>query len=80
MALCRVFSVGRFKCAGAKPKISITEYANDGYSVLIKMGSTKEYCLTCVKKFAVGRGLRVTENEGYLTIHNPRVDFSFFDA
>jgi hypothetical protein len=71
MALYRAFSVGRFKCAGAKPAISIAEYVNEGYSLMIRRGSTRKYCLTCVKKFAASKGLRVTENESYLTVHNP---------
>ncbi len=73
MALSRAFSVGRFKCSKAKPKITIGEYLNDGYSLAIDKKVASKFCLSCIKDFTSERGLRTTENQNYLIIQSPRL-------
>jgi hypothetical protein len=71
VTLYRAFSVGRFKCSGIVPKISVAEYLTDGYALAIAKDSTKTFCLGCVKNFTMGKGFRVTEDEKFLTICAP---------
>jgi RNase P subunit RPR2 len=71
VTLYRAFSVGRFKCSRIVPKISVAEYLTDGYALVIAKDSTRMFCLGCVKKFTLGKGFRVTEDEKYLTVYAP---------
>jgi len=71
MALHRAFSVGLFKCSGASPKIMAAEYLSDGYVLKIKKNLTKKLCLSCIEYFFSNQGLRVTQDENYLTIQSP---------
>jgi hypothetical protein len=71
MALYRAFSVGRFKCSGATPKVIPATYLSDGYALTIKKNLTKERCFSCIEYFFSSKGLRVTQNENYLTIQSP---------
>ncbi len=72
MALSRAFSVGRFKCSRATPKITIGEYLNDGYSIAIDKVATNKFCLGCIRNFTSERGLRMSENKKYLVIRSSR--------
>ena len=72
MALYRAFSVGRFSCSRLSPRVSVvTQFPSDGYSLVVRKDSAKACCLGCVKYFGLNQGLRVTENEHYLTISSP---------
>jgi hypothetical protein len=70
MALCRAFSVGRFKCSNASPKITPAEYLRDGYVLAIKKNSVNKFCINCFQSFFSSKGLRVTDCESYLTIES----------
>jgi hypothetical protein len=70
MALYRAFSVGRFKCAGVSPKISVADFPSEGYALVIRKESAKKFCLHCIKDFTANKRFRVTENESYLTIQS----------
>ncbi len=71
MALHRVFSYGRFNCSSASPKVSVVDYQNEGYALVVRKDTTKQYCLRCMKKFVAAKGLMTMENDKYLTIHSP---------
>jgi hypothetical protein len=71
MALYRAFSVGRFRCSGASPKITVADYQSEGYVLKIKKSSREKFCLNCIRDFSKKRGLIVTENGNYLTIQSP---------
>jgi hypothetical protein len=70
MALYRAFSVGRFKCSGASPKIIVADFQSEGYVLKISKGSAEKFCLGCIRDFSKSKGLIVTENGAYLTIHS----------
>ena len=70
MALYRAFSVGRFKCSGATPKIIVADYQGEGYVLKIKRASTETICLKCIKDFSKKRGFIVTEDKAYITIQS----------
>jgi hypothetical protein len=53
------------------PKINVTEYLTDGYTLVFMKKPNKKFCLGCVKNFSVSKGFRMTEDERYLTIHSP---------
>ncbi len=72
MALYRAFSVGRFKCPGASPKIMASEFLSEGYVLKIMKASASKFCLNCVREFCVSKGLGFTEDANYLTIHSGR--------
>ena len=69
MALYRAFSVGRFKCSGASPKITITDFLGEGYVLKVAKNSASKYCLNCIKEFCADEGLRFDEDAHYLTVH-----------
>ena len=71
MALYRAFSVGRFKCSGALPKIGISEFLSEGYVLKVAKASVSKFCLNCIRDFCVSKGLGLTEDAGYLTINSP---------
>jgi hypothetical protein len=71
MALYRVFSAGRFKCSGASPKVTPAAYLSEGYVLKIKKNLTNKFCLNCIEYFFSNKGLRVTQDENYLTIESP---------
>jgi hypothetical protein len=71
MALYRAFSVGLFKCSGASPKIMPAEYLSDGYNIKIEKNLPKKLCYDCIGYFFGNKGLRVTQDEKYLTIQSP---------
>jgi hypothetical protein len=56
---------------GASPKIMPAEYLRDGYLLKIKKNLTKKLCLSCIEYFFSNQGLRVTQDENYLTIQSP---------
>jgi hypothetical protein len=71
MALYRAFSVGRFRCTGAKPVVMVGDFPSQGYTLVIRKESAKKFCLGCVKDFVAKRAaLGMVENEKYLTIHS----------
>jgi hypothetical protein len=72
MALYRAFSVGRFKCSGTSPKISIGDYLSEGYVLKVTKTSANKFCLNCIREFCVSKGLGFTEDADYLTIHSAR--------
>jgi hypothetical protein len=71
MAFHRAFSVGRFSCSGASPKITAASFLSEGYALTIKKDSTRKFCLGCIKDFFAKKGFRAVEDEKYLTIHMP---------
>jgi hypothetical protein len=71
MALYRAFSVGRFKCACTSPKITVADFQSEGYVLKIPKSPAEKFCLSCIKDFSKNKGLIVTENGKYLTIHSP---------
>jgi hypothetical protein len=71
MALYRAFSVGRFKWSGAAPKVIPASYLSEGYALVIKKNLIRERCSNCIEYFFSDKGLRVTQNENYLTIQSP---------
>jgi hypothetical protein len=71
MALYRAFSVGRFRCSGVSPKISITDFLSEGYVLKVAKKSVRKYCLDCIRDFSINEGLRLSEDESYLSIHSP---------
>jgi hypothetical protein len=71
MALYRIFSVGRFKCSGASPKIGICDLLGEGYVLKVTKNSASKFCLNCIRNFCFSKGLRLTEDADYLTIHSP---------
>ena len=71
MALYRAFSVGRFKCSGALPKIGVTDFLSEGYVLKVTKNSASKFCLNCISDFCVNNRLKVTEDAGYLTISSP---------
>ena len=70
MALYRAFSVGRFKCSGALPKIGISEFLSEGYVLKVTKNSVSKFCLNCIRNFCAGEGLRLIEDADYLTIYS----------
>jgi len=71
MAMQRLFLVGRFKCSNITPKITIGNFLGDGYVVVIRKDTTKNFCIQCVKQyFSNKKGLNATESKKYLTISN----------
>ena len=68
MALYGAFSVGRFKCSGALPKIGVADLLCDGYVLKVTKNSARTFCLNCIRDFCVSNRLKVTEDAGYLTI------------
>jgi hypothetical protein len=71
MALYRAFSVGRFRCSGASPKITIADFQSEGYVLKIPKSHAEKFCLNCIRDFSKNKGLIVNENGDYLTIHSP---------
>jgi len=71
MALYRAFSVGRFKCSGANPKVISAPYLSDCYALTFKKNLIKERCHNCIEYFFSNKGLRVTQNDNYLVIQSP---------
>ena len=72
MALYRAFSVGRFKCSGASPKIALSDFLSEGYVLKVTKNSASKFCLNCIKAFCNNKGLRFVEDADYLTIHSAR--------
>jgi hypothetical protein len=70
MALYRAFSVGRFRCVGAKPVIMVGDFPSQGYTLVIRKESAKKFCLSCAKRYYTDKGLNIREDEKYLTIYS----------
>ncbi|TRO51114.1 hypothetical protein E2P63_05265 [Candidatus Bathyarchaeota archaeon] len=71
MALYRAFTVGRFKCLSATPAVMAADFPSLGYALVIRKESIKKFCLDCAKNYFVKKGLKVAENEKFLTIQSP---------
>jgi len=72
MAFYRAFSVGRFRCAEASPRIKVAEFPREGYALVIRKESARKFCLGCIRNFIANKSaLRATETESYLTINSP---------
>ncbi len=70
MALYRAFTVGRFRCAGASLAVSKADVPSEGYVLVVRKASAKEFCLRCIKDFIAKRALRAKEDKKYLTINS----------
>jgi hypothetical protein len=70
MALYRAFSVGRFRCSGALPKIGIGDFLSEGYVLKVTKNSVNKFCLNCIRDFCIKKRLRITEDANYLTINS----------
>jgi hypothetical protein len=70
MALYRAFSVGRFKCSGALPKIGVADLLCDGYVLKVMKNSARTFCLNCIRDFCFRKGFSLAEDADYLTIRS----------
>ncbi len=50
--------------------ITVAEYPNEGYILMLKKDTAKRCCVLCIKNFLKEKRFQVNENENYLTIYS----------